>query len=305
MKRQMAQIGAASAIGVGILLLLAVIFSIPLPNQQSKLVVDIPPGAGNALTNLQYDQLVEQVAPVSGTTIRVSWGDMGQKLVETGAIDMDKMRSLYGTLNAEQLAILQGDDLEQITFTPENIQFWTNVLWSLGLTQESKVLTEGPMKQREAEVPLGNYASTGGWTLGSKPATDLYNSTRLIHLTEKQDAMVYRVAENIYRPCCGNNTAYPDCNHGMAVLGLLELMASQGAAETELYQAAFVFNSYAFMESYVTLAAYFAQAGFAWSEVDPQTVLGFEYSSGLAAQQIAARVGNIPDAPGQGGSCSA
>lgn len=62
---------------------------------------------------------------------------------------------------------------------------------------------------------------------------------------------------HIFRPCCGNSTAFPDCNRGMAVLGLLELLLSQGATEDELYEAARVFNAYAFSETYITLAAYF------------------------------------------------
>ena len=304
MKQCVTRVIVALALLDGVFLLLAMVFSAQTTDGQSKLlVVSASPGADDTPMDSHYDQLVEQVAPFSGTTIPVRWGDMGQKLVEVGAIDMDKILSLYGDLNDEQLEILQGDTLEQITFTPENIQFWTNVLWSLGLTQESKVLTTGPMKQREAEIPLDNYASTGGWTLGSKPATELYNSTRLISLTAEQDAMIYRAAENIYRPCCGNHTAYPDCNHGMAVLGLLELMASQGAAEAELYQAALAFNSYAFRGDYVMLAAYFSQEGVLWSDVDPRSVLSIEYSSGRAAQEIAARVGTIPGMPGQSGSC--
>lgn len=145
---------------------------------------------------LRYDQLVQQVAPLAGTTISVEWGDMGQKLIEAGAIDLEKFEARYNGLNDEQLAVLLGEGLDAITFKPENIQFWTNVLWALGLTQESKVLSEGPMEQNAAQTPLGNYASTGGWTLGSKPATELYSSTRLIGLTPEQDDLVYRVAEH-------------------------------------------------------------------------------------------------------------
>lgn len=304
MKQCVTRIILALVLLDGIFLLLAMVFSSQTMDGQSKLlVVNASPSAEDTRMDSDYDQLIEQVAPSSGTTIPVRWGDMGQKLVEAGAIDMDKMPSLYGDLTDEQFEILQGDTLAQITFTPENIQFWTNVLWSLGLTQESKVLTTGPMKQREAEIPLNNYASTGGWTLGSKPAVELYNSTRLISLAVEQDAMIYRIAENIYRPCCGNHTAYPDCNHGMAVLGLLELMASQDASEAALYQAAFAFNSYAFREDYVMLAAYFSQDDVLWSDVDPRSVLSVDYSSGRSAQKIAARVGTIPGMPGQSGSC--
>jgi hypothetical protein len=254
--------------------------------------------------SLGYDRLVEAVVPATGQTIAVHWGDMGQRLIEAGAIDLAKFESQYGGLSDEQREILQGESLEQITFTSANIQFWTNVLWSLGLTQQSKVLGEGPMKQHEAEYPLGNYASTGGWTLGRKDATELLNSAKLIELTPEQDDLVQRVAEHIFRPCCGNHTAFPDCNHGMAALGLLELLASQGASEQEMYQAALTFNSYSFSTNYITLAAYFAQQNVPWSEIDPAVVLGPEYSSSQGAKQIAAQVGAIPGAPSRGGSCS-
>ena len=47
-----------------------------------------------------------------------------------------------------------------------------------------------------------------------------------------------RAAPFVYRPCCDNATHFPDCNHGMAMLGLLELMAAQGASEEEMFAAA-------------------------------------------------------------------
>jgi len=254
-----------------------------------------------------YQRLVAEVTPASGITIPVVWGDMGQRLVDAGAINMDKMVDHYGILSEEQAAILQGDNVQEITFTTSNIQFWTNALWALGLTQQSKVLGEGLMAQRAEEYPIEGYASTGGWTLGSKDAVDLFNSTRLVELTPEQDDMVHDVAAHIFRPCCGNHTAFPDCNHGMAVLGLLELMASQGATEDEMYQAALAFNSYAFTSNYVNAAAYFDSQGTSWSEIDAAVVLGQQYSSGQGAKQIAAQVGTIPGAPGSGsgGGCSA
>ena len=255
--------------------------------------------------DLRYDQLVQQVAPISGTTLPVHWGGLGRRLIQAGAIDLDKFRAHYGVLNEEQQAVLLGDDLSEITFRPENIQFWTNVLWALGLTQASEVLNEGPMKRNEAQTPLGNYASTGGWTLGSKPATELYASAHLIELTPEQDGLVYRVSEHVFRPCCGNSTAFPDCNHGMAVLGLLELMASQGSSEDELYRAALTFNAYAFSDTYIALAAYLAMQNIPWSEVSAQEVLGPDYSGIQGARRIAAAVGPIPGAPDRGGSCGA
>lgn len=250
-----------------------------------------------------YVDLAGEVIPVAGSSVPIHWGDMGQRLIEVGAIDLEKFENQYNGLNPDQREILQGDSVQAITFTRENIQFWTNVLWSLGLTQQSKVLGEGPMMQNIEQTSLGNYASTGGWTLGSRDAVDLYNSTSLITLTPEQDDLVYRVAENIFRPCCGNSTVYPDCNHGMAVLGLLELLAAQGADEQALYQGALAFNRYAFPDTYITLAAYFSAQGTDWTEVDPAVALGPDYSSGQGAQQVVAAVGPIPGSPNQSGSC--
>ena len=196
------------------------------PSKLSRKIYTKVTGRIVSSEDLDYDQLSQIVTPQEGKEVDVNWGDMGRKLIESGAIDYDAFKERYDGLDEEQLAVLNVENMESITFNTENIQFWTNVLWSLGLTQESKVLTEGPMEQNKEETPIENYASTAGWTLGSKPAMELYNSSKLIELTQEQDELVYKIAENIFRPCCGNDTAFPDCNHGMAVLGLLELMAS-------------------------------------------------------------------------------
>jgi hypothetical protein len=293
--------------GIGAFLLLS-LMALPSLNPPPLETQPQPYGTSQAPTpvaiHLNYDELVQQVIPSTGHVVAVKWSDMGQKLIEAGAIDLEKFEQQYGGLNAEQQVILQGDSLQKISFTPENIQFWTNVLWSLGLTQHSKVLSDGPIMQNAEEIPLGNYASTGGWTLGSRDALDLYNSTELISLTLEQDELVYQVAGNIFRPCCGNPTVFPDCNHGMAVLGLLELLAAQGATEQKMYEAALAFNSYAFPNTYITLAAYFTAQGTTWTDVDPAVILGSDYSSGRGAQRIAAVVGPIPGSPNQGGGCS-
>jgi len=273
--------------------------------QLSQLVSNQPAPVSSPTPASNYDRLVNQVAPDSGQTVHVHWGDMGQKLIASGAIDYDKFSKHYTSLTIEQEQILTGDNLSQITFTPENIQFWTNVLWSLGLTQQSKVLNEGLMMTRADQVPVANYAGTAGWTLGSKDAMDLYSSTNLIDLTSEQHDHVMTIAENIFRPCCGNHTAYPDCNHGMAVLGLLQLMVSQGASEEEMYQAALAFNSYAFTSTHITTAAYLEQQGTSWQDTTAKEILSSTYSSGQGASTIASAVGDIPGAPQKGASCGA
>lgn len=118
--------------------------------------------------------------------------------------------------------------------------------------------------------------------------------------------MVADVSANIYRPCCGNPTSFPDCNHGMAILGLLELMASQGATEEAMYEASLAFNSYWFTTTYVDLAYYFqTEKGLAWNEVEPKMALSAEYSSAPGYQTIKKEIGNIPGTEQVGASCGA
>jgi hypothetical protein len=88
-------------------------------------------------------------------------------------------------------------------------------------------------------VSLFNLPSTGGWTLGKEENGGAYfNEFRIVELTPEQEALVTRIAKNTYRPCCNNSTFFQDCNHGSALLGLLELGASQGLTADELYQEA-------------------------------------------------------------------
>lgn len=294
------------AVGV-VLVAFAVLFEVRVQPRQwvARLQLRSIGGQGQAGQGKQvtYKELADKVIPATGKTVVVEWGSMGQKLVQAGAIDMIKFKEIFPELTEEQTQALEGDGLHQITFTAENIGFWTDALWALGLTQESKVLSEGPMQQNAKSTPLANYASTAGWTLGRKEAMQLYNSTKLINLTPEQDELVYQAASNIYRPCCGNSAAYPDCNHGMAVLGLLELLASQGAGEREMYQAALAFNSYAFADTYINAAAYLIKQGKSWDEVEAKELLVANWSSGQGANFVAKSVGEIPGAPKRGGSC--
>jgi len=46
---------------------------------------------------------------------------------------------------------------------------------------------------------IGNFASTGGWKVGTKPPTELYASSRIISLTEAQQARMMEVATSVYR----------------------------------------------------------------------------------------------------------
>jgi len=243
------------------------------------------------------------VLPAEGYTTQLKWGDIVKKLVEVGAIDKKKYEEIYNskTNGAEQLVLLESDSDQLISVNENSSYFLVNTLWALGLTQKSQVLDEGPMTKNTA-----NYASTGGWTLGAKPAMELYSSQELIPLTDEQQDQVQKISANIFRPCCGNSVAFPDCNHGMAALGYIELAVAGGLSEEQIYQDLLAFNSFWFPDTYVEMAVYFKQQeGKSWGEVDAKTALSKDYSSAAGAQKIKQAVQGVPGLKSQGGSCGA
>ena len=274
-------------------------------NVASKLGLGPSPTA-TPTPELTAQGLSAVVVPDSGYTVNIKWGDTGKKLVEAGGIDMAKYEKNYNKPEFKDLlTYLTDDKSEGITITKENAYFWVNTLWALGLTQQSEVLDEGVMGT-EHKDRVGNFASTGGWTLGAKDAVSLYSSADIIPLTPEQHALVHKISKGIYRPCCGNPTSFPDCNHGMAILGLIELMVCQGYSEDEVYDAALAFNSYWFGQTYVDLAYYFqTEKGVTWSEVDAKEVLSAEYSSAQGYATIKDKIGNIPGSEQVGASCGA
>ena len=122
-------------------------------------------------------------------------------------------------------------------------------------------------------------------------------------MTQEQQALVEGVAKNIYRPCCDNSTYFPDCNHGMAMLGLLELMASQGATETEMYKVALQVNTLWFPDTYQNIKTFFASKNIDWNTVDPQKILGAQYSSASGYQKMLSQI--APQKQNGGPSCGA
>lgn len=98
------------------------------------------------------------------------------------------------------------------------------------------------------------------------------------------------MSKNIYRPCCNNSTYFPDCNHGMAMLGLLELMASQGVSEEDMWGAALAANAYWFPDQYLTIATYMKNKGIEWEDVNPKEILGYNFSSASGYKNIASQV---------------
>ncbi|KKQ34390.1 MAG: hypothetical protein US51_C0041G0012 [Microgenomates group bacterium GW2011_GWA2_37_6] len=236
---------------------------------------------------------------------KIKWGDLGKRMVEDGVIDKTKLaQAVSGSDNLpKDLDKYFSDEQNKIEVNQKNAQFWVDVLWGLGLANKNKILEEGSMT---ADGDASNFASTGGWTLGIGEPMSHYSGHSYIILSDKEQKIVEEIAGNIYRPCCDNPTLFPDCNHGMAALGLIELMVSQGISIDEIYKTVLAFNTYWFPETYLNTAYYFKSINRDYSKATPKEILSKTYSSGTGAGNIQREVGAIQwfDS-GSGGSCGA
>lgn len=263
------------------------------------------PTIGNPREGTKSDSsAAEYVIPSQGIVLPIEWRDLGAQMVSLGVIDPERFEELYvnqGGLGDQEKALLYGSDTDEVRMTPENAPVLLNLFWAFGLANENIILEEGPM-QDEAYGGAQNFASTGGWTLAKGDAMEHYSAYNLVTLTSEQQELVERVAKNIYRPCCGNSTYFPDCNHGLAMLGLLQLLAVEGVTEDEMYRIALRVNAYWFPDTYLTIAKLFEKRGLDWNDVDPKTVLGAEYSSASGFSRVLSEV--EPQYYGGAGSCS-
>ncbi|HEX9597607.1 MAG TPA: hypothetical protein VF982_12055, partial [Anaerolineales bacterium] len=258
----------------------------------------------------ESSELISQIFPPNGYAVPALFGDLGPRLLEAGAIDLDRFTQVYENagqpLTQTQLEILTQVSEQPIVIDQDNAYFLLNLFWAFGLTNANPILLEGPMVQY-AQGDISSFASTGGWTLGDLPGSELYASVSIVELTAEQQALVEKVAAAVYRPCCDNPTHFPDCNHGMAMLGLFEWMAAQGATESDLFEAAKYFNAYWFPQQTLEIAKIFQVAEeLAFSNAPAYRVVGPQFASGSGFSQVHAWLvdnGQLEQAPRQGGSC--
>lgn len=262
-------------------------------------------------TNLTIDTkktqallLEEKVLPSEGIELPIFWGDLGAKLVSAGVIDADKFKTIYeqkGLFTDEYKNLLLGQNDSKLKITKDNAGYLLNLFWALGLANKNPILDAGEMKDARYGGAQ-NFASTAGWTIAQGNAMNHYSRHKFFDLTIEQQALVDKVSKGVYRPCCNNSAHFPDCNHGMAMLGLLELMASQGVSEQDMWKTALAFNSYWFPDTYLTIANYMENKGIDWNKVIPQEMVGVNYSSASGYARIASQVAQSQQQRG-GGSC--
>ncbi|MBI2035971.1 MAG: hypothetical protein HYT12_04830 [Candidatus Liptonbacteria bacterium] len=253
--------------------------------------------------NGDISNLEAEILPAKGVLLPVTWGNLGIQMIDAGVIDPEKFESIYsgrGGLSEDARQLLYEAKNSSIKMTPQNAGEILNLLWALGLGNKNDILENGEMASYGKDK-IGNFASTGGWSLSKGGPMDHYSRHNFITLSNSEQSLLDKVSRGIYRPCCGNSTHFPDCNHGMAMFGLLELMASQGVNEDEMYRVALQVNSYWFPETYLTIGKYMAAKNISWDNVDPKEILGASYSSAQGYSRILKEI--EPATYGGGGGC--
>ncbi|HCR35847.1 hypothetical protein A2130_04605 [Candidatus Woesebacteria bacterium GWC2_33_12] len=257
------------------------------------------------------NQLFEEINPTGGFEINARFNNLGPMMIASGIIDKDKFINIYEKSNQplteDQVKILVFGSDEKIKITRENSYFLLNFFWAVGLNNKSKILDEGDMMKYGGLKGAGDFASTGGWSLASGNTMNYYSKASLITLTLEQEKLVEEVSSNIFRPCCNNSTAFPDCNHGMALLGVLQLMAGNGASEGEMYEAGKYFNAFWFPGNYYDLAMYFKnKENLNFTDIDAKLLLSKDYSSASGSRNIKtwlSQQGLVAEPPKTGGGC--
>ncbi len=282
------------------ILLFNYIFSIELkitPNFKLKEKLN----SANVSSLQKPNQVIQQNVIASETRLPIRWADLGKKLIDTGVIDKNKFDRVMGTLSDTDKKLLQDTNNGEIIMTEQNSRLILNLLWGFGLANKNAVLDKGEMMQDPKQT--GNFASTGGWNISSGDPMSHFSKHAFVTLTPDQQAMVEEMSKNIYRPCCNNSTHFPDCNHGMAMLGLLELMSANGVSKAEAYKVALQVNSMWFPQTYQDLAVYFAENGTSWDKVDPKVALGINYSSASGYKNTRSQIKSLPQPKQGGGGC--
>jgi hypothetical protein len=251
------------------------------------------------------------ILPLQPVPTGLDLGPPIAKLVEAGAMDREKFVAVHenrGPVPEWVLRALDGKS-QELVLSIETAPYNLNLLWPLGLATRAAFNEDSPMKGDD----LANYASTGGWSLGrGDNGAAYFDAVETLRLTADQSDIVRRLAENVFRPCCGNSAFFQDCNHGSAMLGLMELAAAGRRGPAEILELAKAANGFWYPREYVEIALYFdAVEGRRWRDVPADRVLSAEFSSARGLQYSVrgplAREGLLPGEPtDRGGSgCAA
>ncbi len=227
-----------------------------------------------------FRDVMDAVLPAGGIDTGIAFGDSLQRIIAAGALVPGKLRAVYarrGGMKPWTAALLAGPSDAPIRLGADTANDLLTLLWPVGLATRAPFNADGPT----AGPHLPRLASTAGWTLGEAPNGAVYfDSVAALALSAEQAARVAEIASRTFRPCCDNPALFQDCNHGAAMLGLLELGASQGLDTAALERVALAANSYWFPREHLKTALFFQLfEGRAWAELPPAELLGARYAS--------------------------
>lgn len=230
--------------------------------------------------SLPFRDVVQDVVPGSGFETPVTFGETIQRLIEAGVLEPDKFRAVYrkrGGVPAWVERLLAAPSDEPIVLSVESAPYLLNLLWPIGLATKAAFNDKSPINN----LRLPNYASTAAWTLGrAANGAPYFNSVDTVSWTAERESVALEAAQSSFRPCCNNSTFLQDCNHGSALLGLIELAAAQDIDKAELEKTALLANSYWFSRQYMKTALYLLiYERRSWDEVPPSEILAAKFSS--------------------------
>lgn len=256
-----------------------------LINRHPPATKQVAPSNTTEGKKIDFSRIAEQVYPAQGFVLPVKWSNAAKRLVDYGALNVSFMaNTLYSAnqpLTNEELEVLNGSSDNNVTLNSSNGIFTLYVLWALGINNKNKIISNGPI------MDYGNpyqYASTGGYEqLGKLQLGNL----SIINFNGTEQSIIETVASDVYRPCCDNSAIFPDCNHGAAQLGLIELMASQGSNATEIYGAIKEFDSFYYAQQYFDDALFFnITQNKTWNEIPANQILGYDFSSATGTSNV-------------------
>ncbi len=233
-------------------------------------------------TNSKVDinKITIQVLPDQGYTADAVWGDVINKMVDSGVLDVDKLNKLLTVrynqpLTDEQKKLLTSDySNEKVSINANDAVLKMYLLWVIAKDNDNPIIHNSPFAKSFKNYDIG-VGKAG------------YGDVRLIELTPEQQEVAEYVAKNAYRPCCGQPTSAPDCSHGYSLLGLIYLMASQDFSKEEIFKASKYFNSFWFPSNYIQVATYFKLTEEKdWDEVDNELVMSSKFSSISGSQAV-------------------
>lgn len=233
-----------------------------------------------------FRDVLDDVVPREGFATDLVFGDVLQKILSAGVLVPEKLQAFYarkGGMPPWVAALLAGPSDGPIRFAADTASHLLSLLWPVGLATRTSFNADSPTNGPH----LTRLASTAGWTLGREPNGAAYfDKVETMTLTAEQAEKVRELAARTYRPCCDNPALFQDCNHGAAMLGLLELGASQGLGTEQLEKVALAANSFWFPREYLKTALLFSIfEKTSWKEVPPGELLGKSYSSGTGWQE--------------------